>query len=55
MTTVETIRRAPTPYERRVELVTAVILDHTPLDGDAAHALARDVLAVIDHIPEKMP
>ncbi|GAA4547448.1 DUF6307 family protein [Pseudonocardia xishanensis] len=54
MTTVETVHRAPTPHERRVDLVAAAIRDHSTLTGDAARALAEAVLAAIDHVPEKM-
>jgi len=53
MTTVETVHRAPTPHERRVDLVAAAIRAHSALTGDAGRAAAEDVPAVIDHIPEK--
>lgn len=43
-----------TPYERRVDLVTAVVTDHSSLKKDEAVDLAVQILHAIDHIPENV-
>ncbi len=41
-------------YERRVDLVRAVLAERTKLKTAAATALAVEILSVIDHIPERV-
>lgn len=43
-----------TPYERRVELVTAVVTANSPLPNGAAGELAVLILHALDHIPESV-
>ena len=42
------------PYERRVQLVTATITERSELTEKAATELAGHVLYALDHIPEKV-
>ncbi|WP_433505414.1 DUF6307 family protein [Pseudonocardia halophobica] len=53
MTTVA-IDRQLSPYERRVELVTDVLVANSPLAKEAAGELAVLVLHALDHIPERV-
>ena len=41
-------------HEQRVKLVADAIVKHSSLDQSAAIELARHVLYVLDHIPEKV-
>ncbi len=43
-----------TPYDRRVDLVTDTIKDHSKLGDKAATELAVHVLHVLNSIPEKV-
>jgi len=54
MTTTDSRPTYRTAYERRIDLVATTITEHSALDRDAAVALAREVLAVLDHVPEHM-
>lgn len=42
------------PYDRRVQLVTATITERSELTETAAAELAGHVLYALDHIPEKV-
>ena len=41
-------------YEHRVKLVAKALMEHSDLDHATAVMLARHVLDVLDHIPEKV-
>ena len=41
-------------YDKRVELVTATMIEHSELTEKVATELAGHVLYALDHIPEKV-
>ncbi|WP_197373275.1 DUF6307 family protein [Mycolicibacterium baixiangningiae] len=43
-----------TPYDLRVDLVKNTISTHSELDGEAAGALAVQILHTLNSMPEKM-
>ena len=55
-TTVETTSNGTyvSLYDQRVKLVADVLLEHSALEGEAATALAAQVLYVLAHIPERV-
>ncbi|MEC3980151.1 DUF6307 family protein [Amycolatopsis sp. H20-H5] len=41
-------------YEMRVDKVEAIVMEHSKLDKEAAHALAVHMVHAIDTVPESV-